>query len=109
MPLVRRVPKRGFHNQFALRVGTVNVSDLEANFDAGAEVTMETLKARSLAKYNYDVLKILGDGELTKKLKVTAHRFSATAKEKIEQAGGEIVVLPGKAKVVKNKQKSARK
>ena len=109
MPLVRRVPKRGFNNRFALKVGTVNVSDLEANFDAGAEITIEALKEKSLAKYNYDVLKILGDGELTKKLKVTAHRFSATAKEKIEKAGGEVVVLSGKAKIVKNKQKSAPK
>jgi large subunit ribosomal protein L15 len=109
MPLVRRVPKRGFNNRWALKVGTVNVSDLETNFEAGSEVTIEALKTRDLAKYSYDVLKILGDGELTKKLKVTAHRFSTSAKEKIEKAGGECVTLPGKAPVVKNKQKSAKK
>ena len=54
------------------------------------------------------MLKILGDGPLTKKLKVAAHRFSKSAKEKIEQAGGEVVVLPAKAPVVKNKQRGAK-
>ena len=99
MPLVRRVPKRGFHNAFALVVGTVNLRDLETAFQAGDEVNPETLRARSLAKTRWDVLKILGDGELTKNLKVCAHRFSASAKEKIERAGGEVVVLPGRAPV----------
>ncbi len=105
MPLVRRVPKRGFNNRFALVVTTVNVSDLERAFDAGDAVTPETLRAKSLAKGRYDVLKILGDGELSKKLTVSAHRFSQSAREKIEQAGGEIVALAGPAPVVKNKQK----
>lgn len=105
MPLVRRIPKRGFNNRFALKVISVNVGDLEEVFAAGSEVTPETLKANNLAKQNYDVLKILGDGELTKSLTVSAHRFSATAKEKIEKAGGTVNVLPGKTPVVKNKQK----
>ncbi len=108
MPLVRRVPKRGFNNRFALLVGTINVGQLESAFDAGEEVTPETLREKSVLKHRYDVLKILGDGELSKKLKVSAHRFSATAKEKIEKAGGEIVELPGAAPVVKNKQKSSQ-
>ena len=56
----------------------------------------------------YDVLKILGDGDLDKKFKVSAHRFSKSAQEKIEKAGGEVVVLPGKAPVVKNKQKPVK-
>jgi large subunit ribosomal protein L15 len=107
MPLVRRVPKRGFHNRFAPAVAIVNVAELEARFEAGDEVNAETLKARHLAKGRYDVLKILGDGELTKKLKVAAHRFSKSAREKIERAGGEVVVLPGKAPVVKDKQKKS--
>lgn len=107
MPLVRRVPKRGFNNRYALKVGTVNVADLEAAFEAGDEVNPETLRAKSLAKYRYDVLKVLGDGELSKSLTVNAHRFSKTAREKIEKAGGKIVELPGKAPVVKNKQASA--
>jgi len=106
MPLVRRIPKRGFHNRWALSVVVVNVGDLEERFGAGDEVTLETLQARKLAKGRFDVLKILGDGPLTKKLKVSAHRFSKSAKEKIEKAGGEVVVLPGKAPVVKNKQGS---
>jgi large subunit ribosomal protein L15 len=99
MPLVRRVPKRGFNNRFALTVVAVNVGDLERAFEAGEEVTPESLRKRALAKRRYDLLKILGDGDLTKKLKVTAHRFSKSAREKIEKAGGEVVVLSGKTAV----------
>jgi len=102
MPLVRRIPKRGFHNRWALVVATVNVGDLEGAFDDGAEVTPETLRTKNLAKCRYDVLKVLGDGTLTKKLTVSAHRFSKSALEKIRSSGGEAVVLPGKAPVVKN-------
>lgn len=109
MPLVRRVPKRGFNNKFALTVATVNVSDLETAFEVGDEVTPESLREKSLAKCRYDVLKVLGDGELTKSLKVSAHRFSASAKDKIEKAGGEVTVLPGKAPVKKNKMKQRAK
>ena len=105
MPLVRRVPKRGFNNRFAEIVANVNVSDLEAAFQAGEDVTPDTLRERNLAKGRYDILKVLGDGELTKSLKVSAHRFSKSAKEKIEKAGGEAVIMPGKKPVVKNKQK----
>ncbi|MBN2215953.1 MAG: 50S ribosomal protein L15 [Pirellulales bacterium] len=107
MPLVRRVPKRGFNNRWALVVAAVNVGDLDAVFDDGAEVTPETLKATHLVKQRYDVLKVLGDGELTKKLKISAHRFSRSALEKIERSGGEAVVLPGKKPVVKNKMTTA--
>jgi len=99
MPLVRRVPKRGFNNRFARTVITVNVGDLERAFEAGDEVNPESLRKKSLAKRRYDLLKILGDGELTKKLKVSAHRFSKSAQEKIEKAGGEVVVLSGKTAV----------
>lgn len=105
MPLVRRIPKRGFNNRWALSVAIVNVEDLDQRFTDGDEVTLETLKAKNLAKGRFDVLKVLGDGELTKKLKVSAHRFSKSAKQKIEQVGGEVVIVPGKAPVVKNKQK----
>ncbi len=106
MPLVRRIPKRGFHNRFAQTVAIVNIGDLEAKFASGEEVTPQTLKAKSLAKGGYDLLKVLGDGELTKNLKISAHRFSRSALEKIEKAGGQAVVLPGKAPVVKNKTKT---
>ena len=106
MPLVRRIPKRGFHNRWALAVAVVNVGDLEERFQADDDVNPDTLKAKNLAKGRFDLLKILGDGQLTKKLKVSAHRFSKSAREKIEQAGGQVVVLPGKAPLVKNKQRT---
>ena len=109
MPLVRRIPKRGFTNSFAPSVAVINVGDLDEKFQNGDEVTIETLKAKSLAKGTYDLLKVLGDGEITKSLKITAHRFSRMALEKIEKAGGTAVVLPGKAPVVKNKMKSKSK
>ncbi len=104
MPLVRRIPKRGFNNRFALEVVAVNVGDLERRFEKGEEVTPATLKARGLVKGQYDLLKVLGDGELTKSLKISAHQFSASAKEKIEKSGGQITVLPGKKPVVKVKK-----
>ncbi|HUG71357.1 MAG TPA: 50S ribosomal protein L15 [Pirellulaceae bacterium] len=105
-PLVRRIPKRGFNNKFALNVAVVNVGDLESVFDAGDEVTLELLREKDLAKSRYDILKILGDGELTKKLKVCGHRFSTTAREKIERAGGEVVILAGKTTVEDKKKQS---
>ena len=108
MPLFRRIPKRGFNNRWALLVATVNIGDLEMAFDDGADVTPAAIKEKRIAKQRYDVLKILGDGPLTKKLKVTAHRFSKSAQEKIEQAGGEVVILPAKAPVVKNKMRGAK-
>jgi large subunit ribosomal protein L15 len=107
MPLVRRVPKRGFNNKFAPDVMVVNVGDLETTFEAGTEVTPDLLREKGLAKGCYDELKILGDGKLTKKLKVVAHRFSKSATEQIQNAGGEVVVLPGKTPV-QDKQKAAR-
>ena len=109
MPMIRRIPKRGFHNKWALKVGEVNIADLESNFSAGDEVTPESLRAKDLANYRYDELKVLGRGEISKKLTVSAHRFSKTAREKIEKAGGKIVELPAKKPVVKNKMKSAQK
>lgn len=104
MPLVRRIPKRGFNNQWATPVVIVNIRDLEARFEAGEEVTPETLRQRNLAQGRGAEIKVLGEGELTKKLTVSAHRFSGSAKAKIEAAGGTVVIVPGKAPVVKNKQ-----
>ena len=95
MPLVRRVPKRGFNNKWAKKIAIVNVGDLESVFEAGTEVTPETLKASPILGNRFDELKILGNGELTKKLKVSAHRFSQSAIDKIEKAGGEVVRLSG--------------
>ena len=106
MPLVRRIPKRGFHNKHADSVAIVNLAEIDEVFEAGAVVCPETLRGKRLIRGAFDVLKVLGDGELTKALKVSAHRFSKTAQEKIQKAGGEAVVLPGPAPVVKNKQKT---
>lgn len=108
LPLAQRIPKRGFNNRWADSVVIVNVAQLNAAFQDGEEVTPASLQIHNLAKGRYDILKVLGDGELTKKLKVSAHRFSKSAVEKIQQAGGETVVLPGKKPVVKNKMKAPR-
>jgi len=109
MPLVRRIPKRGFNNQWARTVYAVNVGALNDVFNDGDEVTPEKLAEVDLAKGRYDDLKILGHGELTKKLKISAHKFSASALEKIKASGSEAIVIPGPAPVVKNKQRSATK
>lgn len=107
MPLVRRIPKRGFTNKWAVTVRTVNVEELEATFDAGAEITPEVLEKSPLMGHRFDEIKILGNGELTKAFTVSAHRFSKSAAEKIEKAGGKVVVLPGKTPV-EDKKKAAK-
>jgi large subunit ribosomal protein L15 len=107
MRMIMRIPKRGFHNKFAQTVVVVNVGQINDAFDAGAEVTIELLVEKNIAKGRFDELKVLGDGELTKKLKVHAHRFSASAQEKIAAAGGEAVVVPGKTPV-EDKKRVAR-
>ena len=87
--LFRRFPKRGFSNHdFARRFHIVNLSDLEARFEAGDEVTPETLVGKGLAKRKGVPVKVLAKGELSKKLTVRAHGFSASAREAIEAAGG---------------------
>jgi len=92
MPLYRRIPKRGFTNKFQKKYVVVNVRDLN-QFRAGSEVSPEKLKESGLVKNIKDGLRVLGEGELTKKLKVKAHHFSKSAKEKIEAAGGSAEVL----------------
>ena len=86
LPLVRRLPKRGFTNIYRTEYDTVNVSDLE-QFENGTVITKEVLREAGLVGKMNDV-KILGNGELTKKLEVEAAKFTASAKEKIEKAGG---------------------
>lgn len=93
MPFFRRVAKRGFNNKWRLETAVLNVVDL-GNFDADSVVTPELVKAAGLAKYPHDRLKILGDGDLDRKLEVHAHSFSETAKQKIEKAGGKWVLVP---------------
>ena len=100
-PLIRRIPKRGFHNAWAKIVASVNVGDLDAAYKAGEEVTLDNLREKDLAKGRYDELKILGEGELTKKLKISAHRFSQSALTKIEKSGSQAIVLEGTKPLVK--------
>ena len=90
-PLFMRVAKRGFNNNaFAPKVVIFNLSQLETAFESGDEVNLETLKSRGLLKGKYDAVKILGNGELTKKLNISAHRFSKSAEEKIAKVGGTV-------------------
>lgn len=95
-PIQRRLPKRGFRVPFPVETVALNVSLLE-RFDAGAEVDEAALRAARLVQGRNVRIKILGDGELTKKLSVSAHRFSKTAREKIARAGGTVVVLSDEA------------
>ena len=91
LPLYRKLPKRGFNNKFAKVYSIVNVGDLN-RFEDGATVTLESLIACGIIKKANDGLKVLGNGELKKALTVEAAVFSATAKEKIEAAGGKAEV-----------------
>ena len=92
MPLYRRLPKRGFKNRNSKEIVAVNISVLE-NFDNDAVVSVDTLIERGIVKNPRDGVKILGNGELTKKLTVQADAFGASAKEKIEALGGKAEVI----------------
>ena len=92
MPLQRRIPKRGFNNIFAKKIVSVNVGSLEV-FEDGAEVTAAALIEKGIIKKEYDGVKILAGGKLSKKLDVKASAFSETAKQKIEAAGGKAEVI----------------
>lgn len=96
LPMIRRIPKRGFFNKFAQTVVAINVGDLSAVFNAGEEVTPENLQERGIIKKRFDEIKILGDGEIDKALKISAHRFSASAEQKIAAAGGSVTKLRAK-------------
>ncbi len=90
-PLFLRVAKVGFNNKrFAKTVTIVNVSALDRAFEDGATVDLDALAKKGLAKGRFDVIKVLGNGDLTKKLTVHAHRFSKTAEEKITASGGKV-------------------
>jgi large subunit ribosomal protein L15 len=93
MPLQRRVPKRGFTNIFRKEFATLNVRDLARVFEAGVTVGPEELQAKGLLRKNKAGIKILGEGELSHALTVRAHAFSASARAKIEQAGGQCEVI----------------
>jgi len=93
MPLHRRVPKRGFHNPFRVEYAVVNLDTLAEVFEAGSSVTPELLRERGLVRQSRMRIKVLGRGDITKKLSVQAHKFSGSAAEKIAAAGGTTEVL----------------
>lgn len=94
MPLSRRIPKRGFSNfRHALNYQTVNVHQIEERFEAGAAIGFEELYAKRLIQNSTKPIKILGDGDLSKSFTIKAHAFSASAKSKIEAAGGKAEVI----------------
>ncbi|MBP6715254.1 MAG: 50S ribosomal protein L15 [Acidobacteria bacterium] len=93
MPLHRRVPKRGFTNIFRVEYAVVNLDTLGEVFDAGSEVTPDVLRERGLVRDRKALIKVLGRGDISKKLTVRAHKFSGAAAEKIAKAGGSTEVL----------------
>lgn len=93
MPMPRRIPKRGFKNPFRIEAFPINVATLERVFDAGSTVDIDALRAKGLVPKLTEYVKILGEGEITKQLTIKAYRASATAKEKVEKAGGTIEVV----------------
>jgi large subunit ribosomal protein L15 len=106
MPLFRRIPKRGFSNaSWAKNFHVVNIGDLDAHFSDGATVDPKALAQAGLAKGPADGVRILGGGELGKKLTVKAHHFSKSAAEKIQAKGGTVEVIPPPKKPVRNKMK----
>ena len=92
-PLYRKLPKRGFHNRFGKTYAIVNVATLNARFNDGDKVDLAALKEKGIIKKSLDGLKVLGNGEIDKKITVEAAIFSAKAKEKIEAAGGKTEVV----------------
>jgi large subunit ribosomal protein L15 len=109
MPLYRRLPKKGFNNaQFQDTILIVNVSDLNDCFEDGAVVNTESLRASKLVRGRFDAIKILGDGELTRKLTVQVDQVSASAKEKIEKAGGTVTLPEPPADRVKGPGKKKK-
>lgn len=97
MPLQRRLPKRGFTNIFKKKWLEIGLAKLDENFNAGDEITPEILHERGLIKKAKHDLVILGSGEVSKALKISAHRFTKTAREKIEKAGGSVTEIKKEA------------
>lgn len=93
MPLQRRVPKRGFINIFAKKYSTIKISDLNERFEEGATVDTEAIITSGLVKNAYDGIKVLGNGEINKKLTVKVTAYTKSAKEKLENAGGKAEVI----------------
>jgi len=97
MPLHRRVPKRGFHNPFRVEYAVVNLDTLAEVFEAGSSVTPELLRERGLVRDSKAPVKVLGRGEVSKKLTVQAHKFSGSAVRKITAAGGAAETIGGRS------------
>ncbi|RLS74810.1 MAG: 50S ribosomal protein L15 [Planctomycetota bacterium] len=95
-PIYMRTPKRGFNNRFATDVVGVNVGAINGAFEEGSEITPADIRHRGLVKVRFDELKILGDGEVTKKLNLVVTRISQSAKAKVEAAGGTVKVVAAK-------------
>ena len=93
LPLYRKLPKRGFNNKFGKEFATINIDRLDAAFDNGAVIDIAALKEKGIIKVEKDGLKVLGNGAITKQFTVRASVFSASAKEKIEAAGGKTEVV----------------
>ena len=98
MPLQRRLPKRGFTNIFKTKWLEISLAKLEENFNAGDEITPEILHERGLIKKSKHDVVVLGTGDISKALKISAHRFTKTAKDKIEKAGGTATKIEKTAK-----------
>ena len=95
-PIYMRTPKRGFNNRFATEVVGINVGAINVAFEEGSEITPADIRHRGLVKVRFDELKILGDGEVTKKLNLVVTRISESAKAKVEAAGGTVRVVAAK-------------
>ncbi len=108
-PFWKKLPKRGFTNYTTKHYAWINIKTLEHYFNDGDEVTPEVLKKRKIVKQFRDGLKVLGEGELSKKLTVHAHKFTGAAKEKIEAAGGQSVLLAGAEEANEAEAKDAPK
>ncbi|MDD4291523.1 MAG: 50S ribosomal protein L15 [Clostridia bacterium] len=94
MPLTRRLPKRGFYNQFRTEYAIVNIKDLDNSFETGADITPEDLIAMRIVTMKHtEMIKVLGEGELSKSFTVHAHKFSKAALEAITNAGGKAEVI----------------
>jgi large subunit ribosomal protein L15 len=109
MPLQRRLPKRGFTNIFKKEWLEISLAKLEQNFNAGDEITPEILHERGLIKKAKHDLVVLGNGDFTKALKISAHRFTKGARAKIEKAGGTMIEIPQKAVFDSQAAKTAKK
>jgi large subunit ribosomal protein L15 len=108
MPMQRRLPKRGFKNPFTKYFAEVRLEDLN-RFQKGDEVHFDSLRAKGLAKGNWDGVKILGNGEIKTAVKVRVHRISKSAKEKIEKAGGQVELIPDRKKWARVNERAQRR